>query len=162
MANVIIIGNGPAGISAALYTTRAGVKTTIIGKDTGSLGKASEIENYYGLLNNQGSWSCFKWYIAGKRLGTEFINDEVVGLSLKITRVTTKTDNLVQADVVVIATGSCTAPPVKGLKELEGRGVSYCAVCDAFFTEVKMLLFLGMPNMLFMKLLNLHDFKQSQ
>ncbi|HEX3021879.1 MAG TPA: FAD-dependent monooxygenase, partial [Lachnospiraceae bacterium] len=48
MAKVIIIGNGPAGISTALYTTRAGIDTMIIGKDYGSLGKASEIENYYG------------------------------------------------------------------------------------------------------------------
>ena len=49
MANVVIIENGPAGIYAALYTTRAGVKTTIIGKDLGSLNKAEKIENYYGL-----------------------------------------------------------------------------------------------------------------
>jgi len=48
MANIIIIGNGPAGISTALYTTRAGIDTTVIGRDNGALGKASEIENYYG------------------------------------------------------------------------------------------------------------------
>ena len=48
MSNVMIIGNGPAGISAALYTSRAGIQTTIIGKDSGSLGKAGKIENYYG------------------------------------------------------------------------------------------------------------------
>ena len=48
MSNVIIIGNGPAGVSASLYTARAGVETTIIGSGLGALGKAEKIENYYG------------------------------------------------------------------------------------------------------------------
>ena len=50
MANVIIIGNGPAGISTALYTTRAGINTMIIGKDYGALSKAPDIENYFGFV----------------------------------------------------------------------------------------------------------------
>jgi len=51
MSNTIIIGNGPDGISTALYTTRAGIDTVVIGRDYGALGKASEIENYYGFSN---------------------------------------------------------------------------------------------------------------
>lgn len=145
MANIIIIGNGPAGISTALYTTRAGLKTTIIGKDSGSLGKTSEIENYYGFIEPiKGTELVSNGIAQAKRLGTEFINDEVVGLSFEDKFVVTTKNESYKADIVVIATGSSrTAPPVKGLKELEGRGVSYCAVCDAFFYRGKDVAVLG-------------------
>ena len=70
MSNIVIIGNGPAGISTALYTTRAGIDTIIIGKDHGALGKASEIENYYGFSQPISGKDLIKDGIKGaKRLG---------------------------------------------------------------------------------------------
>lgn len=148
MANIIIIGNGPAGISTALYTTRAGIDTTVIGKDYGALGKASEIENYYGFSDPISGADLITNGIEGaRRLGANIINAEVVGISYgeKLTVITK--ENEYSADSVVIATGtSRTTPNIDGLKELEGHGVSYCAVCDAFFYRGKDVAVLGNGN----------------
>lgn len=145
MPNVIIIGNGPAGISTALYTTRAGINTMVIGKDHGALGKASEIENYYGFSQPISGKDLITDGMEGaRRLGTEIISDEVVGISYnnKFTVITKEGEY--EADSIVLATGtSRTAPKIKGLKEYEGHGVSYCAVCDAFFYRGKDVAVLG-------------------
>lgn len=145
MSNVIIIGNGPAGISASLYTTRAGFDTKIIGKDGGALLKASEIENYYGFEDPVSGQSLIAGGISqAKRLGAEFIEDEVVGMSYNGKFVVITKNDEYEADCVVIATGtSRMAPKINGLKELEGRGVSYCAVCDAFFYRGKDVAVIG-------------------
>ncbi len=135
MSNVIIIGNGPAGISTALYTTRAGIDTTIVGKDHGALEKASEIENYYGFSEPVSGTDLIKHGMEGaKRLGANIISDEVLGISYSDKLLIKTKKGEYSADSVVIATGtSRSAPRIEGLKEFEGHGVSYCAVCDAFF-----------------------------
>ena len=152
---VIIIGNGPAGISAALYTVRAGIQTTVIGNGPGSLGKADKIENFYGFEYPISGSSLIERGIAqAKRIGTQIIKEEVVGISTlesnsetsKVSHTfSVKTDkNEYLADAVILATGvSRNSPPIKGLKELEGQGVSYCAVCDAFFYKGKDVGILG-------------------
>ena len=135
MSSVIIIGNGPAGISAALYTKRAGIDTTIIGRDDGALQKASEIENYYGFSDPiTGADLITNGKEGAKRLGVRFVSDEVVGLTYtdKLTVITKSKEYM--ADSVIIATGTTrTTPQIPGMKDLEGRGISYCAICDAFF-----------------------------
>ena len=145
MSNVIIIGNGPAGVSASLYTARAGVDTTIIGSGLGALGKAEKIENYYGFAEPVDAKDLVAAGIAqAKHAGVQYIEDEVVGIGFgsKLT-VSTKT-NSYEADYVVLATGaSRSTPPIPGLRELEGHGVSYCAVCDAFFYRGKDVAVLG-------------------
>ncbi len=145
MSNVIIIGNGPAGISSALYTTRAGIETTIIGKDLGALGKASEIENYYGFSQPISGKDLIQNGVEGaRRLGANIISDEVVGISFEDKFIVLTKEKKYYADSVVIATGtSRSAPKIKGLKEFEGHGVSYCAVCDAFFYRGKDVAVLG-------------------
>lgn len=145
MPNVIIIGNGPAGISTALYTTRAGIDTTIIGKDYGSLGKASEIENYYGFKQPISGKDLIMDGIAqAKRLGAKILSDEVLGISYTDKLVVLTKEKEYSADSIVIATGSFhSTPPIKGLIEFEGHGVSYCAVCDAFFYKGKDVAVLG-------------------
>lgn len=145
MSNVVIIGNGPAGISTALYTTRSGIDTTVIGKDYGALEKAAEIENYYGFSQPISGADLIQEGIEGaKRLGAKIISDEVLGISYTDKLVVTTKENEYSADSVVIATGtSRTTPQISGLKEYEGRGISYCAVCDAFFYKGKDVAVLG-------------------
>ena len=145
MSTVIIIGNGPAGVSASLYTARAGVETTIIGSGLGALGKAEKIENYYGFAEPVDAKELVAAGIAqAKRAGVNYIEDEVVGIGFgQKLMVSTKT-NSYEADYVVLSTGaSRSTPPIPGLRELEGHGVSYCAVCDAFFYRGKDVAVLG-------------------
>lgn len=135
MSDVLIIGNGPAGVSAALYTTRAGLKTTIIGKDSGALAKAEKIENYYGFeCPISGKELISEGIAQAKRIGAELIPDEAVGLGFEDKLVVKTNKGEYKADAVIIATGSSrSTPKISGLSEYEGKGVSYCAVCDAFF-----------------------------
>ena len=145
MSNVIIIGNGPAGVSASLYTARAGVETTIIGSGLGALGKAEKIENYYGFAEPVDAKELVAAGIAqAKRAGVNYIEDEVVGIGFGQKLIVSTKTNSYEADYVVLSTGaSRSTPPIPGLRELEGHGVSYCAVCDAFFYRGKDVAVLG-------------------
>jgi len=145
MSRLIVIGKGPAGISCALYTARAGIETTIIGNDIGSLAKAEKIENYYGFAEPiSGAELSANGIAQAKRLGVEIISEEVVGLGYD-GAFSVKTQNgEYRAESVVIATGSPRKTPrIKGIEEFEGRGVSYCAVCDGFFYRGKSVCVLG-------------------
>ena len=133
MKNVIIIGSGPAGISAALYTVRAGIPTTIISKGLGALEKAETVENFYGVGTVSGSELHQNGIDHAVSLGVEFIEDEVVGLSWIGKYEVEAKGGKYSADAVILATGSSRKTlKIKGVSELEARGVSYCAVCDAF------------------------------
>lgn len=145
MANVVIIGKGPAGISTALYTTRAGINTTVIGRDLGALQKAHLVENYWGFENPVDAKDMVESSIANaKRLGCNVVSDEVVGIGFNETLEVKTKDNIYKADVVVFATGSTrNNPKIKKLDDFVGRGVSYCAVCDAFFYRNKDVCVIG-------------------
>lgn len=143
--DVIIIGSGPAGISASLYTARANLKTLIISKGMGILEKVKKIENYYGLdkaltgeeLNEIGIKQA-------EKLGVEFVKDEVVKIEYEQQFSVETINNKYKAKAVIIATGtSRKEPKISGIKEFEGRGVSYCATCDAFFFKGKNVAVLG-------------------
>lgn len=143
MTDILIIGSGPAGISAALYAARAGMDTLVISSGQSALFKAHMIENYYG-----GSISGDELYEKGiaqaKALGIEIKEDQVVGLVFDGDFIVTGEKSQYKAKAVIIATGSSRkAPPLSGLSEFEGRGVSYCAVCDGFFHRGKNVAVLG-------------------
>lgn len=143
--DVIIIGSGPAGISASLYTVRANLKTLIISKGIGTLEKVKTIENYYGLEKVLTGEELHKIGIKqAEKLGVEFIKDEVVKIDLEDNFKVETINNKYEAKAVIIATGtSRKVPKIKGIKEFEGRGISYCATCDAFFFKGKDIAVLG-------------------
>lgn len=145
MADVIILGNGPAGISAAAYTTRAGLSTLVIGRDGGSLMKAEKIENYYGFSAPvSGKQLLQEGLEQAARLGAEIITDEVVGITYDGSFTVQGKAAEYRSPVVILATGSSrSAPKIEGLQRLEGHGVSYCAVCDAFFYRGKAVAVVG-------------------
>ena len=145
MSNVIIVGGGPAGISAALYTVRAGLDTTIIYNGVGALAKAHAIENYYGFaLPVSGEALAMSGLGQARRLGARIIQDEITGIGFDEQLTLTGAAGQYAADFVILATGSPrTAPRIPGLSEHEGKGVSYCAVCDAFFHRGKPVAVLG-------------------
>ncbi|MFY9198287.1 MAG: NAD(P)/FAD-dependent oxidoreductase [Acutalibacteraceae bacterium] len=145
MSKVIIIGSGPAGVSASLYTARAGIETTIISTGYSALKKAEKIENYYGFEDPVSGSNLEESGINGaKRLGVNVIEKEVVGLSFEDTLVVKTVDEDLKADGVIIATGSPRfVPKITGITQFEGKGVSYCAVCDAFFYRGKDVAVLG-------------------
>ena len=149
MYDVIIIGAGPAGISASLYLKRANINVVIISKGYGALEKASKIENYYGLNEVISGKELFNIGTnQAKRLGIEIVEDEVTGISLEESLFTVVTANREYiASKVILATGaSRRIPNIKGIKEYEGKGISYCAICDAFFYRDKDVGVLGSGN----------------
>ncbi len=145
MSNILIIGAGPAGVSAALYTARSGMETTILHHRISALQKAERIENYYGFPGGVGGGELFDAGIrAARELGVPVVSEEAVGISYD-GRFRVRTDRAeYAADALLLATGAARkTPDIPGLSALEGSGVSYCAVCDAFFYRKKAVAILG-------------------
>ena len=145
MPDLVIVGSGPAGVSAALYAARAGVRTTVLTKGPGALDRAELIQNYYGFSEPISGAELERRGIEGaKALGVNFVTTEAVGLTYT-DRLTVETlAGEFPADAVILATGaSRAAPKIPGLVGLEGHGVSYCATCDAFFYRGKDVAVLG-------------------
>lgn len=135
MKKVIVIGRGPAGISAALYTARAGLDTLIVAKDGGAIERAVTIENYYGFAEPISGKELSKAASLGaKRLGVGFVEGEVTALEIVEGGYAVRANGKEYfANGVVIATGARRrTPKIPGMQEFLGRGVSYCAVCDSF------------------------------
>ena len=145
MYDAVMIGSGPAGLSAALYTSRANLKTLVIGKDRGALEKADRIENYFGMAEPiSGCELVENTKTQAKNLGVEVAEDEIFHVSWNGHFILEGKNGTYEALAVLLATGTGRkTPKVKGLKELEGRGVSYCAVCDAFFYRDRDVAVLG-------------------
>lgn len=145
MYDIIIIGAGPAGISAALYTLRANLNTLIIGKDGGALEQTDKIENYFGTGGViSGKELLEKGITQAENLGASFAKEEVVSIEWMENFTVTTQSNRYEAKAVIIATGNKrSTAKIKGIDTLEGKGVSYCAVCDAFFYRGKNVGILG-------------------
>lgn len=146
MFDVIIIGAGPAGISTGLYTKRANLKTMIIYQNNSSLEKAELIENYYGFSKGIIGKDLYKEGInQAKNLGIELKNEEVINIKMKENGFDIITDkNEYKTKNIVLATGNKkNVPKIKGIQEFEGRGISYCAVCDGFFYRNKDIAVIG-------------------
>ncbi len=148
MYDVIIVGKGPAGIAASLYTSRANLKTLVIGKDGGALEKTEQIQNYYGTeLNITGKQLLENGWKQAENLGTKLLTEEVVGIKVEKTFIIKTRNAEYESKVVLLATGTNRmAPKIEGVREFEGKGVSYCATCDAFFYKGKNVGVIGNGN----------------
>ncbi len=147
MYDVIIIGAGPAGISAGLYTIRANLKVLILYKDQSALEKTDRIENYYGFEKGISGQDLYEAGIKqAKNLGVEVKKEEVTNIQFgENNQYTVMTENQnYDTKTVIFATGNKkNIPKIKGIKEFEGKGISYCAVCDGFFYKNKDIAVLG-------------------
>lgn len=146
MPSILIVGGGPAGLSAAIYAARAGIQTTVLYKDGGALDKTDKIENYFGFADViSGPELLARGRAQAARLGVQLTQAEVTGVEYAEKGFSVKTTaGSYAADAVILATGAPRATPrIAGVRELEGRGVSYCAICDAFFYRGKAVAVLG-------------------
>lgn len=147
MYDVIIIGSGPAGVSASLYTKRAGKETLIIYSGKSNLENTEKIENYYGFENGISGKELYENGInQAKNIGVEVKNEDVIKINLiqdKVFNVQTSKGNY-QTKTVIIAVGQKRQTlEIKGTSEFEGKGVSYCAICDGFFYRNKDVAVIG-------------------
>lgn len=149
MYDVIIIGAGPAGISASLYLIRAKKNILVISKDNSSLKKAEKIDNYYGLESLTGKELFDRGIKQAKELGVNIVKEEVISIDFEDIgkfKVITENKEYMSKNVIIATGTSRKTPNIKGIKEYEGKGVSYCAICDAFFYKNKDVAVIGSGN----------------
>ena len=147
--DLAIIGGGPAGLSAAIYAVRAGLKTVVFEKLVcgGQIVNASKIDNYPGMPHVSGAVFSDKLQAQAEELGAEIVFDEVLCFSKKEDIFELKGEETYSAKAVVLACG--TAPrhlQIPGEVELLGKGVSFCATCDGKFFEGKDVAVIGGGN----------------
>lgn len=143
--DVVVIGNGPAGISSAIYAKRNNLNVIVVSKNESNLLLADKIENYYGFVDPISGKDLYEQGInQAKRLGIPVVNEEVVDIAFMENYLVSTTSNAYETKTVIVSTGANrVAPRIKGLKEFEGRGVSYCAICDGFFYRKQNVAVLG-------------------
>ena len=147
MYDVIIIGAGPSGVSASLYAKRANKSVLMLYYGESQLEKAHRIDNYYGFPTGIDGSSLYRnGIIQAINLGVEVKETQVLNIEFNPDKTysvkTGETTYLSKA--VVIATGNKKLrPDIKGVKEFEGRGISYCAICDGFFYKDKSVAVIG-------------------
>ncbi len=147
--DVIIIGAGPAGSSAAIYTSRAGLSTLVLyrAESDGALGVTQQIENYPGIRGPISGYELLKLMREhAKAFGAEFVRGKVIATDLlnEIKKVYTIDGREFKGKVVIVASGAMERTnKYKGEEELLGRGVSYCGICDAAFFKNRPVAVLG-------------------
>ena len=147
MYDLIIIGSGPAGLSAAVYGKRAGLDVLVLEKNYMSGGQVLntyEVDNYLGMPGINGFDMGMQFREHADKLGVEHAEGEVTGIEDgKVKKVIT-TDKEYEAYAVILAMGASHAHlNVPGEAELTGRGVSYCATCDGAFYRGKTVAVVG-------------------
>ena len=133
-------------VKHALYAKRANLNVLVLYFGESNLEQASKIDNYYGFADGISGKDLFKDGIKqAKNLGVEVKKLEVLGIEPTGKTFTVKTESeKFETKTVIIATGNRKVKPnIKGIKEFEGKGVSYCAICDAFFYRNKNIAVIG-------------------
>ena len=149
MQNVVIIGSGPAGLTAAIYTARANLSPLLIEgwQSGGQLTTRTDVENYPGFAKGiMGPELMKEMRSQAERFGSEFLTGDVsaVDFTKRPFSITIDGERTIQAKTVIIATGASAIPiGLPNEKRLTGHGVSTCATCDGFFFRGKELFVVG-------------------
>lgn len=149
MQNVVIIGSGPAGLTAAIYTARANLSPLLIEgwQSGGQLTTTTDVENYPGFAKGiMGPELMKEMRSQAERFGSEFLTGDVsaVDFTKRPFSITIDGERTIQAKTVIIATGASAIPiGLPNEKRLTGHGVSTCATCDGFFFRGKELFVVG-------------------
>jgi thioredoxin reductase (NADPH) len=144
--DVLVVGSGVAGLTAAVYAARYNLKVLVVGKDYGLLAEASKVENWPGTKTISGLQLVQDMIEQVKSLGGEVKLDEVTRLLKKNGdfEVVTRSEKTFQAKTLILTLGlEKRALGLPGEKELVGKGISYCAACDAPFTKGKVAAVVG-------------------
>ncbi|MDX2376227.1 thioredoxin-disulfide reductase [Microbacterium sp. LRZ72] len=150
MRQVIIIGSGPAGYTAAIYAARANLAPLVVASSVeagGELMNTTEVENFPGFPDGiQGPALMEKMQAQAEKFGAEVLYDDVVELSVEgpVKTVTLGSGAVHEAAAVIVATGSAYRKiGLEGEERLSGRGVSWCATCDGFFFRDRVIAVVG-------------------
>lgn len=147
--DILIIGQGPAGLSAAIYTARAGMRTLILGCAPKVAGDYN-IDNYFGFTETiTGKELIERGQAQAAKFGAQIRCDRVLGIhQTEAGAFVVKTENdEIETQAVILATGvSRVRPGIANLEAYEGKGVSYCVSCDGFFMRGKPVVVVGEGN----------------
>ena len=149
MYDIVIIGSGPAGLSAAIYAQRESLKAVVVEKEfmgTGQIAESERVDNYPGLYGETGFDLGEKFRTHAEKLGAEFVEGEVTEVERVNGNFSVNIDGgeSLETKTVIYAAGTQRRKlGVKGEKEFSGNGVSYCAVCDAAFYKDKITVVTG-------------------
>lgn len=147
--DTIIVGSGPAGLSAAVYAKRAELNFIVIEREylgTGQIAESERVDNYLGLFGESGYDLGEKFRAHAEALGTEFVEGEVIAIKPdgENYRVLLSDGRSFSAKTVIYAAGASHRKlGIKGEAEFSGKGVSYCAVCDGAFYKGKTVAVIG-------------------
>jgi thioredoxin reductase (NADPH) len=146
--DLVILGGGPGGLSAAVYALRAALKTVLIERSAhgGQINLSDSVENYPGFTHVGGAELAMKFVEHARSYGLEEISDEVVAIEPGLTHHSVRLANgrIIETHAVILATGGSPRKlEVPGEDTLYGKGVSYCAVCDGFFFRGKKVVVVG-------------------
>lgn len=143
--DALIIGKGPAGIQASVYLKRGNVDPIVIGKGYGASEQAEVIDNFYGFTSIGGVELIERGIEQARSLGIDVVDDEVTSISFDGEGyVVTTIHEEYRAMSLMLATGSHrNVPRIRKIRNYAGKGVSYCAVCDAFFYRNKTVAVVG-------------------
>jgi len=142
---IVIIGSGPAGVSAGIYLKRANKEVMILTTNTSSLKKAQLIENYYGVGKITGEELYNLGVKSAKDLDIPIVEEEVLDISdYDNNFIVTTSNNKYECSSLILAMGSNRKTNIiKGQDLFEGKGISYCATCDGYFFKGKKVAVIG-------------------
>ena len=144
MLDIIVIGSGPAGVSAAVYLKRFNLDVTVISNGNTALSSAHQIDNYYGFYGVSGEELYQNGLNQLKSLDINLLNETVLAIESYNHFIVTTNKGSYEAKKVILATGKARNKlRVKNARDFEMKGLSYCATCDGFFYRGKKIGIIG-------------------